>query len=245
MELASDFPAPHTPGRRSLPDALACELRVMSRIYEAWQKSPLLAAKVAMDRVAEYIEERRLGIRTAGHIRIESLVENPRENHDYTPTSIRALRRIFDHAGIAPGSETLVDYGCGMGRVLAIACEYPFRRALGIEISPDLVRIAQRNLARFRGNRKCTHVEFWTGSAEQFPIPPDATFFFFFNPFGGDVLTRVFSRIGSSFRDHPRRLRIVYVNPHAFQRIAPDYPWIRISSTFSFEHECIIYEAGP
>lgn len=40
-----------------------------------------------------------------------------------------------------------VDVGCGMGRALAVASEYPFKSITGIELSPDLVRVARANAA--------------------------------------------------------------------------------------------------
>jgi SAM-dependent methyltransferase len=217
----------------------------MARIVEAWQKSPRLAVQVALDRIADFVEERRLGIRTAAHIPIEKLIADPKDNHDYTPTSIRALRKLFGQLEWERGREVLLDYGCGMGRAVAIASEYPFRRIAGIEISPALIKIAQRNAAAFRGRQQCRDITFWNGSAEQFPIPADASVLFFFNPFEGRVLTQVLARIQESMAANPRRLQIVYVNPVHISKLENQYPWLKPRARFSFEHECILYDSGP
>src|SRR5688572_21174130 len=40
-----------------------------------------------------------------------------------------------------------VDLGCGKGRPLAVASEFPFRRIVGIEIAPELAAVARSNAA--------------------------------------------------------------------------------------------------
>ena len=40
---------------------------------------------------------------------------------------------------------TFVDLGCGKGRPLLVASEYPFREIIGVELSASLAKIAQRN----------------------------------------------------------------------------------------------------
>src|ERR1700760_2411871 len=42
-----------------------------------------------------------------------------------------------------------VDIGSGKGRALLLATDYPFRKIVGIELSPELDRIARANVARF------------------------------------------------------------------------------------------------
>jgi hypothetical protein len=68
---------------------------VMKRLCRAFRKSPWLGVKVVADRAVDWVEERRLGIHTGGLIPIETLMEDWEGNHDYAPTSIRALRKFF------------------------------------------------------------------------------------------------------------------------------------------------------
>ena len=141
------------------------------------------------------------------------------------------------------GQDVFIDYGCGMGRILALASAYPFSRVIGVEISPRLVDIAGRNIANYRGRRLCQNIQIWKGSADQFEMPADASVFYFFNPFHGQTLANVFDRIGRSLATNPRRLQIVFNNPGHFEKIAANYSWLRIRQRFSFEHHCIIYNS--
>jgi hypothetical protein len=45
---------------------------------------------------------------------------------------------------------TFIDIGSGKGRVLLLAAEFPFRKIVGVEFSPELHATAQRNLTRLR-----------------------------------------------------------------------------------------------
>src|ERR1700733_6367017 len=48
---------------------------------------------------------------------------------------------------------SFVDVGSGKGRALLLAMDYPFREILGVELSPELDRIARANVARYTGGR--------------------------------------------------------------------------------------------
>src|SRR6516225_3673184 len=54
------------------------------------------------------------------------------------------IRRALDTLGDLAGY-TFVDIGCGKGRPMIVASEYPFSLALGYDISADLVRTANAN----------------------------------------------------------------------------------------------------
>jgi hypothetical protein len=44
-----------------------------------------------------------------------------------------------------PDQTIFMDLGCGKGRALIVASEWPFRQILGVELSPRLARAAQKN----------------------------------------------------------------------------------------------------
>src|SRR3954453_20019425 len=48
---------------------------------------------------------------------------------------------------------TLVDIGCGKGRVLMLATEYAFREIAGVELNPALARLARRNVRKWMRRR--------------------------------------------------------------------------------------------
>ena len=78
-------------------------------------------------------------------------------------------------ASLKPG-ETVVDLGCGGGLdvFLAAAKVGPAGRAIGIDMTPDMIARARRAAERGPGGRPYANVEFHLATIDDLP-PPDAT----------------------------------------------------------------------
>lgn len=215
----------------------------MKRIYKAFRKSPLLGLRVMADRVADWIEERRLGIDTQGLIPIETLLEDWAGNHDYAPTSMRAFRTFMVKIGLRKDEDVFLDYGCGKGRAIIMAAQYPFRRVVGVEIALPLAEAARRNLRIVSKKLACERIEVHCESADRMEVPPDVSVVYLYNPFHGSVLGRVLANLRASLEASPRRMCVIYNNPTHFKKISHQYPWLVARHHFSLEHECIIYES--
>ena len=57
---------------------------------------------------------------------------------DYTAIEATRFKRVLAGFDIAFEDYTFVDFGSGKGRALLLASEYPFKRILGLEFSPEL-----------------------------------------------------------------------------------------------------------
>ncbi len=81
----------------------------------------------------------------------------------YTPVTEQVIRR----ATLMPGQRVL-DLGCGTGAVLLRAASLiaPGGQVLGVDISPEMVRIAQQRVHK----RGLTNVELSEGRAEALPV---------------------------------------------------------------------------
>jgi SAM-dependent methyltransferase len=111
---------------------------------------------------------------------------------------------------------TFLDIGAGMGRALLLAAEMPFHEAIGIEINPDLARIAKKNIQLWtEAKRDRCPMQILTQDATAFEFPDHPCVAFLFNPFSGTVLRRFLKQIESAFRHRPGQLDILYVN-HEF-----------------------------
>jgi hypothetical protein len=216
----------------------------MKRICNALRKGGVASAgRALIDRVGDFWHERTLGITTRGLIPIEALIDESTGCHDYFPTSYATFRQAMERVEFRADLDVFIDYGAGSGRVLAMAAGHPFRRIIGVEISRELSESARMNLRLCRMRLRCKDIDVWTGDSRDFPVPPDASVVFLYNPFRQCILRRVLANLRASLDSHPRPLRIIYNNPVHFFEIASDYPWLVESSRFAREHICAIYES--
>ena len=153
----------------------------------------------------------RLGVHTAGHVSLRDLDLHADDRVDDEPSGLLVLRRALRKLDMTE-SDVFVDFGSGKGRIVLQAAMYPFRRVLGVEISPQLHRIAMQNVQRSRHRLRCDDVVLVNSAAEEFDIPDDLTVAYFFNPFHGEPFAQVIRALITSSDRNPRPLWIIYHN---------------------------------
>ena len=116
----------------------------------------------------------------------------------YYPSDYRSIYKAFRRLPVRPRQEdAFLDYGSGMGRVLVVAGTFPFRRVIGVELSPQLAQIASENVKLARKKMKCCDIQVVVADAAAYEVPADVTFIFFYNPFHGPVLSSAYVPFGS------------------------------------------------
>lgn len=113
----------------------------------------------------------------------------------------------LDFSTLVDGIETrgtAVDFGSGAGRVVCLASAH-FDRVIGVELSDLLCVTALQNISA----RNITNAEIECCDATKLPIPPDATTFFFINPFRGEIMQAVLANILQSVAGYPRHVNVV------------------------------------
>jgi hypothetical protein len=111
---------------------------------------------------------------------------------------------------------TFVDHGAGKGRVLLLASQHPFAAIGGIEFAEELHDDAIMNLAQFpRSRMKCRNVECVLDDASQVGPPDGEAVHYFFNPFSREVFAEVLDNLVVSYRQRPRRLYLILIEPVA------------------------------
>jgi SAM-dependent methyltransferase len=132
----------------------------------------------------------------------------------YWPTPRDTFRRIMADVRLPFAETTFVDLGSGKGRVLLMASEYPFRRIIGVELSPALHDIAHANVARWRSpTRRCADIELCCMDARDFEPPPGDSLIYLFQPFPDETLRAVLDHLRRSLASGPRRIHLAYLNP--------------------------------
>jgi SAM-dependent methyltransferase len=113
-----------------------------------------------------------------------------------------------------PAEYTFVDLGCGKGRPLLVASEFPFQRVVGVEIAPRLAEIARQNaatLSRQRGRQ--VSIEVQVGDATTTAAPAVRVVYFLYNPFDAVLIGGVARNIAAQLGERLEHAFIVYYNP--------------------------------
>jgi len=160
--------------------------------------------------------DRSHGTDTSGYVASDDLPSSPYDStrkHVYGGSQPSIIRSAL---AALPSLEsfTFVDLGCGKGRPLLVASEFPFRDLVGVELSPPLAADAKKNasiLQRRFPDRVPVRIEI--GDASAFPFPAGNLVVFLYNPFGEEVIARVVAGIETALAAGNRSLFVVYYNP--------------------------------
>jgi hypothetical protein len=131
----------------------------------------------------------------------------------YQPTVPEEFHEVIRQIKADLSDFVFVDLGSGKGRALLLACDYPFREIIGVEVQPELHRIAQENILRFDGRRRCGRVSSLCMDARDFEFPDEFLFLYLFNPFPEYVLRQVLENLRESLRRNPRPAFVIYNTP--------------------------------
>lgn len=149
--------------------------------------------------------DRLLQIRTSG--RDDSHADQYR--YPYEPTPYCVLERLADSGYLRKGN-TLLDYGCGKGRVEFFLFWQTRCRSIGIEYDERIYEKAAENQKRAAAAGRVT---FELANAEQFQVPEEVDRIYFFNPFSLEILQKVLSRIIDSYYAAPREILLFFYYP--------------------------------
>lgn len=131
---------------------------------------------------------------------------------NYAPIDPERFRMILSGLEIRFEDFVFVDFGSGKGRALLLASEFPFKKIVGIEFSPELHAVAQRNIAKYNSaRRRCAAVESVCMDFLEFPLPLEPSLLFLFSPCDAYVLAKLMVKVTESLRAHARELYLVYV----------------------------------
>ena len=149
--------------------------------------------------------DRLLHIRTTG--RDDSHSDQYRFPYEPTPYSV--LERLANAGYIRKGN-TLLDYGCGEGRVDFFLAWQTRCRTIGVEYDSRIFEKAEENQ---KSAVSAGRTEFQMANAETYPVPESVDRIYFFNPFSVEILQKVLVRILKSWYEAPREVRLFFYYP--------------------------------
>lgn len=164
----------------------------------------------------EIAGEKKYGIDTTGINKLKRLsVKGDDKKHAsiYQGANYYLLDKAFTFLIEEKAAGTLVDFGSGKGRIMAVAAFYGFSNIKGIEFAPALSAVAEKNLQLSRLKHPDTNFLIITENAVHYQIEKEDCIFFFFNPFDEKIVLQVVKNILQSLKKYPRKIFVVYINP--------------------------------
>jgi SAM-dependent methyltransferase len=162
---------------------------------------------------------------------VRELGLQPGRSHDYRHSGGIHLERILDSLKIN-SRDAIVDFGSGKGGALITFAKYPFSRITGVELLPELVTIARRNLKIL----KIANVQMVISDAALLTDLDDYTHFYFYSPFPRSVMAAVMVNLKESLFRRPRRAFIIYCNPEFHDTVITDSPFVKLRE---FRHQSL------
>ncbi len=147
---------------------------------------------------------RRLDVRVSSNPTDDTVWGYSAINRDFLREILRSIPQP-----LAP--YTFVDVGSGKGAAVLFAGEFPFRKLMGVELTPELIEIARRNVDIYNQktgrtlNPEWIHCDFF-----KWEIPNEPQLFFFNNPFPESITWPAIEVIERSLTTHPRPALLVF-----------------------------------
>jgi SAM-dependent methyltransferase len=133
------------------------------------------------DDIKQVVQSKYASVATSGLSTGHSGVRAVAEAFGYTPEQLASIPAEAN-MGLSCGNptafaslkagETVVDLGCGGGLdvFLAAARVGPTGKAIGIDMTPEMLELARRNAAKADGGRPITNVEFHRATIDKLPL---------------------------------------------------------------------------
>lgn len=170
------------------------------------------------------------GATVSSRDRLLGLLHSP-----YQPTDPALFQEMLASLKIDFRDFVFIDIGSGKGRTLLMASDYPFRRIIGVELLPELHRVAQENIRNYKSDsQRCFALESIRADARDLVFPHEPTVLYLFNPLPEPGLVQLLANLEHSLREHPRSLFVIYHNP-VLEQVLVEGKWLtKIDGTHQY-----------
>jgi SAM-dependent methyltransferase len=164
--------------------------------------------------------EKKYGIRTMGIENLPASVSPEDRKHfsRYEPLNYYTSSRLFNYLKPEDFATTLLDVGCGKGRLLAIGAAYGFSDIIGIDFSGKLCDVATSVCKGIKTKYPDISIRIECADARYYCIPDTVGVLFLFNPFDAGVMEEFIRKVSESLSRKNRPLKVLYANPQCKQQ---------------------------
>jgi len=159
----------------------------------------------------EQYYEKLLNIKTSGE---QKIFNDSAHYNRYEPTSYAELE-VFAKQYTFTAEDTVIDFGCGKGRLNFYIHHFWGSTVTGIEMNTFFYKQAIDNKKDYirKHKKNITKITFLNYLAEEYTINPSDNKFYFFNPFSIQIFIKVIGNILISVEDYNRTVDIILYYP--------------------------------
>lgn len=130
-------------------------------------------------------------------------------NYPYEATPYCVLQALAN-SGYVTKRDTIIDFGCGKGRVDFFLAYATKAKMIGVEFDERLYNTAILNKTKAISANRTTFVK---SCASLYQIPDEVTGVYFFNPFNTDILQKVIANLKESIKKNKRKIKMFFYYP--------------------------------
>lgn len=139
----------------------------------------------------------------------------------YEAVSYYMLEHLFNAFKKICGQTSIVDLGCGKGRMMMVAPYFGFTCITGIDFAREVCEQARTNMEKKGKEFPEVQWKVLNENVEEYDIEPDDSVFFMFNPFAESVLKDFLQKLNISCDQFPRPTYFLYASPQ-YQQLLLD-----------------------
>jgi len=131
----------------------------------------------------------------------------------YEAANYYLLEKLFTEFRKLSKADSLIDLGCGKGRVLVVAAHFDFKNITGIDFATELCEEASANMKKVNQKSPQLQWKIINDNVANYNISPADSVFFMFNPFTDEIIEKFLKKLEISCRQFPRTTWFLYASP--------------------------------
>ena len=131
----------------------------------------------------------------------------------YEAVSFYMLEHLFTAFRKISNNTSIVDLGCGKGRVMMVAAHFGFTDITGIDFAREVCEEANANMMKQQGQFPGVSWNVINQNVEAYDVSSKDSVFFMFNPFDYSVLKNFLKKLDISCDQFPRPIYFLYASP--------------------------------
>jgi hypothetical protein len=131
----------------------------------------------------------------------------------YEAVSFYMLEQLFTAFRKISNQNSIIDLGCGKGRMMMVAPHFGFVDIKGIDFAKELCAQAIENMKTIEKKFPQISWKVLNQNVEDYEIDASDSVFFMFNPFKSLVLKKFIKKLDHSCNHFPRTTYFIYASP--------------------------------